>query len=108
MKYIKTYEYNTLRDMEIKKYLVIKTIDDNKDVILLVLRCSSYYYNSIIQTNAVYSYYVKDKNLVKHQFLTEYNLPKSGPTKMILYQSDDLQEVLDNLPYLIDTKKFNI
>ena len=100
MKYLNIYEKFSDQDYlkDVKKYSLIKSsVIENYYVINKNLN---------VQFQKIYD--IIDGNLIKINLKFYYTIPKSKYYKEVLYQSDDLQEILDNYKILINSKKYNI
>jgi len=113
MKYLKTFENIDKNEYIVFKRMVYDVSADVDSTELTVYEITgkeklTSYSNSMIPANQIYKYYEKPAfgdNLVKsHNSIT---LKKSEISDSI-YQSDNLQEVLDILPILVTTDKYNL
>lgn len=111
MKHLKTFEnlIDILKKEGIKKYLVIPS-GPNHLYILEKINID----DRVIVTKHIYTFNKGLNKLINLDddpdptYNREYRLPLSMPDKTIVYQSDNLDNVIENVKLLVNSQKYNL
>jgi hypothetical protein len=123
MKYIKTFEALSIKDL--KKYLIIQS-DQNHDILSIHEKHMPSQYSKVgsdIYLKELYNYYLKEyihtdgnyRSLPNKLYSINRNFKSYRPEHFddfirdnILYMSDELQDCINIIPYISNINKFNI
>ena len=98
--------FESLVDIEIKKYIVIPS---GPNLYFVLERTNINLISLLLETKHIYTYNINEDNIIKVYENYDYNFElKQTPENVIIFQSDDLQEVFDKLPLLSNTNKYNL
>lgn len=104
MKYIKRFENLTENLTDVKEYFVIPSGPD------LLFVFQNIGVDIMLEAIHIYTYNKNNEEIIKidDSGFSPYRFSYSNLNNFMLYESDDLQSVLDKLPMLVNIKKYNL
>jgi hypothetical protein len=109
MKYLKTYEDSRSKwqfdNSKYKQYIITKVVSDRSEDIYINLYENLYHTMNKNSFRALYYYDELDEKIEEYTNRQEIDYI---PINKIIYESDDIEDALNTLNTIINSKKYNL